>query len=129
MRAPRPLQRLRLLYKKYRYRLLAWLIFSLFLIICLLYIQGFMLYSVNGPRLAGFAVALSPLMLLYQLIRLKLPRLTTMALVGGTTIVLSIANNIKISQTTQPISWHDISNINRIAIPVSTSLLAISLYF
>lgn len=116
MGKPSGLRDLRLLYGKRRYQLLAWLLFSLALVICLLYIQGFMLYSVGEPRLVSFVVALSPLMLLYQLLRLALPRLSTMALVGGATLVLSVANNIKIAQTTQPISWYDISNIHRLAI-------------
>lgn len=105
-------------YKAKRPAIVAWLFFLLISLIVSLHIQKFYLFTTESPRIAAFALAFAPLLLIYNFSRLVMPRVSAMGLITVLTIALSVANEQKISLTTQPLSWSDISRLDRLLIAI-----------
>ncbi|MNJ13142.1 Sulfatase [compost metagenome] len=75
-----------------------------------LYLQNFMFYADENFRLIPTLLSITPVILLYLLLRFLFAPLLSALITSATLLVLSIANRVKLSLTNDPLSWSDLSS-------------------
>lgn len=80
------------------------------------YAQRFEFMDGQSIRWIPIAISLSPVLLIYLLLKLIIPSILSVLIVSFTIAILSIINKIKLSLANAPLVWNDLSTFSNISL-------------